>query len=60
MSKAFRGTWVAHLAECLALDFGSGHDPKVVEREGDRGSKAGSALTAESPMRGSNSQIERS
>ena len=30
------------------------------EREGDRGSEAGSALTATSPMRGSNSPTERS
>ena len=25
-----RSTWVAQLAECLALDFSSGHDPGVV------------------------------
>ena len=25
-----RGAWVAHSAECPSLDFGSGHDPRVM------------------------------
>ena len=25
-----RDAWVAQLVECLAIDFGSGHDPRVV------------------------------
>ena len=39
----FGGTWVAQLIEHLALDFGSGHDPRVV------GSSpvSGSALSVE-------------
>ena len=24
------GAWVAPLVECVTLDFGSGHDPRVV------------------------------
>ena len=25
-----RGTWVPQLAECPTLEFGSGHDPRVM------------------------------
>ena len=29
MRKYFRDTWVAQLAKCMTLDFGSGHDRMV-------------------------------
>ena len=30
MIDRYRGTWVAQSVECLTLDCGSGHDPRVV------------------------------
>ena len=33
-----RSTWVAQLIECLTLDFGSGHDPRVIRSSPASGS----------------------
>ena len=45
MTKRFLGgSWVAQSIECLSIDFGSGHDPRVVESS----TTSGSVLSAES------------
>ena len=43
MLKGSGGAWVAQSVECLTLDFGSGHDPRI------QGSspKSGPALSVE-------------
>ena len=33
-----QGAWVAQSVECLILDFGSGHDPRIVGSSPDLGS----------------------
>ena len=46
---ATRGTWGAQSVECLALDFGSGHDLVVRGLEPHLGLYAGSAEPAWDP-----------
>ena len=44
MSQNVKGAWVAHLVKHLTLDFGSGHDLRVVRPSPTSGSARGMEL----------------
>ena len=39
LSKVFGGTWVAKSVKCLTLDFGLGHDIRVMRSSLESGSR---------------------